>query len=467
MEYALFYSFGFYIATLAGITSLFYRKNTSEQEFMLGNRSLNYLATAIAAHSSDMSIWLFMGFPGIVYIVGPKEGIWVIGGLIIGMYCSWTFMAAQLRTATAQYKSITLSEYLEHRFDDKSGLIRLVAAFFALLFFVFYISSGLVGMGRMFESVFNINYHVGITVSLAAAIAYTFFGGFVGIAWCDLFQGLFLLLMILIVPLFGYASLQNGTTDISTYAQIKNISLSLIPESFTNLFTSLLVACGWGLGYFGQPHILISFMGIKDTASVTKARTVGIVWQTLTLGAALSIGLIGIAFFPAQLANPELVFVAMVQQLFTPFFAGFVLCAIIAAGLTTVDTQILVAASIFATDVYKQLINPKASSQKILSISRLGIIVIPLISLAIASTNSNSVFGLVAFAWNGLGSTFGPVLLAALYSRHAKKHAVLTGMIVGGIIATLWPLTGSSIPAMIPAFFTNLTIILLGSRLIK
>jgi sodium/proline symporter len=159
MDYALFYSFGFYLITLAGITYLFYRKNTSDQEFMLGNRSLNYIATAIAAHSSDMSIWLFMGFPGIVYIAGPKEGIWVITGLICGMYCSWTYMAAQLRTATAQYKSVTLSQYLEHRFNDTSGSLRLIAAFFALLFFVFYISSGLVGMGRMFESVFDINYY--------------------------------------------------------------------------------------------------------------------------------------------------------------------------------------------------------------------------------------------------------------------------------------------------------------------
>jgi sodium/proline symporter len=273
--------------------------------------------------------------------------------------------------------------------------------------------------------------------------------------------------MILIVPLFGYAALDNGITDISHYAHLKNISLSLIPESYEKLLSSFLVACGWGLGYFGQPHILVSFMGIKDTASVTKARTVGILWQTLTLGAALSIGLIGIAFFPEQLTNPELVFVAMVQQLFTPFFAGFVLCAIIAAGLTTVDTQILVAASIFATDIYKQLFNPQASSKKILTVSRLGIIVIPLVSLAIASTNSNSVFGLVAFAWNGLGSTFGPVLLAALYSKQAKKHAVLTGMIVGGIIAVVWPLTGSTVSAMIPAFFTNLAIILLGSLIIK
>ena len=462
MEYALLCAFGLYLSALAAITYFFYQKSHTQQEFMLGNRSLNYVATAIAAHSSDMSIWLFMGFPGAVYLSGGHN-LWLVIGLISGMYLSWTFMAAQLRTATAQSGSLTLSEYLEHRFNDTSGSLRITAALCSLFFFLFYISSGLAGMGNMFESVFNINYHVGILASLAAAIAYTFFGGFVGIAWCDLFQGIFLVTMIVFVPLYAFFHLPNGIHDITTYAQIKSISLSLMPSSWAHFWTLFLTAAGWGLGYFGQPHILVNFMGIKDEASVPKARRVGIIWQIFTLGAAFSIGLIGIAFFPTQLANPELVFVTMVQQLFTPFFAGLVLCAIIAAGLTTIDTQILVTASVFATDIYKQFINPQASSTQVVRMSRWGIIIIPSLSYLIAATRMSSVFKLVEFAWHGLGSSFGPVLLMALYSKKITKHGALAGMITGAVVAAFWPLVGINIPPMIPAFGVNLASIILIS----
>ena len=463
MDLAYAYAFGAYLTIIGFITYSFYKKETTEQGFMLGNRSVNYIATAVAAHSSDMSIWLFTGLPGVIYLTGMSQA-WIHIGLIIGMYCSWTFVAEKLRTATENYKSVTLSEYFEHRFDDASGSLRLVSTIFLILFFIFYISSALVGMGMMFESVFGINYHIGVAIGLCTAVLYTFVGGFAGVAWCDLFQGAFLVTMIVFVPLYAYNTLSGGWTAISTMAQLKNISLSLIPNTGKELLQSLLLALGWGLGYFGQPHILINFMGIKDPKEITKARTVGMLWQFLTLGASLLIGLIGIAFFANTLANPELVFVSMVQQLFTPFFAGFILCAIIAAGLTTIDTQILVVASTFAKDIYKQYLHPTASSREILWVSRAGIIAIPLLSFGIAFTKSSSVYGLVNFAWSGLGSTFGPVVLTSLYSTRVTKHAALVGMLTGGATAALWPFSGSTVPAMIPGFFINLGIILLGSR---
>lgn len=464
MDHSFLLAFGTYLGILGCITYWFHAKNKNNTDLILGNRSLNYIATAIAAHSSDMSIWLFMGFPGMVYLQGMSQ-IWMVLGLIAGMYCSWTFIAGRLRAATEHYESKTLSQYFEKRFNDSSGSLRLVSALLSLLFFIFYISSGLVGMGIMFESVFGINYHIGVLCGLLTAVAYTFIGGFVGVAWCDLFQGAFLVSMIVMVPILGYSLLQNGWTDISNAAQLKNISLNLLPNSFEQLFHSLLLALAWGIGYFGQPHILINFMGIKDAKETTKAKHVGMTWQFLTLGASLLVGLIGIALFPTMLANPELIFVVMVQKIFTPFFAGFVLCAIIAAGLTTVDTQILVAASVISEDIYKQFFNRKATQQQLNTILRFGIIIVPLISYMVAFNRSNSVFGLVDFAWMGLGSTFGPVVLTSLYSKHITKHAVLSGMIVGGLIAALWQFTGSNIPAMIPGFFSNLCVILLGSQL--
>ncbi len=464
MDYAFILAFGVYLGILALITVASYKKSDSQEEFLLGNRSLNYVATAIAAHSSDMSIWLFMGFPGAVYCAGMQE-VWLPLGLLVGMYLSWTFVALKLRTSTETLGCLTLSHYFEKRFNDTSGLLRLVSAFFGILFFLFYISSGLVGMGLMLESVFGMNYHVGIFISLLTTILYIFAGGFMAIAACDLFQGLFLVLMILIVPFFGYGLLQNGWADINSAAQIKNISLSLIPDTFTALWSSILLAVSWGLGYFGQPHILVNFMGIKNPQDMHKAKYVGMAWQVLTLGAALLVGLIGIGIFTTPLANKELVFVTMVQQLFPAFFAGLVLCAIIAACLTTIDTQILVSASILSEDLYKQYINPNATRKDLLAVSRFGILLFPCLSFIIAFSKSSSVFGLVNYAWCGLGSTFGPAVLTSLYSKNTTKNAVLVGMITGGCIAAFWQYTGSSVPAMIPAFFINLAIIVIGSKI--
>lgn len=461
MLHDFLWAFGLYGSILAGISFAFYKKSQNAEEFMLGNRSLNYVATAIAAHSSDMSIWLFMGLPGIIYTQGMQIA-WVPIGLITGMFCSWTFVATALRKETEKYDALTLSAYLEKRFDDTSGRLRILSSLLCLLFFVFYISSGLVGMGLMFENVFNIDYHLGILVALLTTVTYTFVGGFVGVAWCDLFQGFFLVSMIVLVPSLALQKLPS-LHSISMAAQLKSISLTLLPKTLSGIVSSLLLALSWGLGYFGQPHILVNFMGIKSPKEISKARSVGITWQILTLGSSLAIGIIAIAYFAQPLADPELVFVTMVRSLFSPFIAGFVLCAIVAAGLTTIDTQILVSASTFATDFYKQYIHTKATDKEVLRASKIGVLIMPLISYAVAFNKSASVYALVEYAWNGLGSSFGPVILTSLYSKRVTANGAFFGMLIGGIIAALWPLSGSTIPSMIPGFFSNLAVILLLS----
>lgn len=454
-------AFGLYGLVLAAISYFFYQKSTDASDFMLGNRSLNYWATAIAAHSSDMSIWLFMGFPGTIYAKGLSI-TWLAVGLILGMFLAWTYVATALRTATAHYDALTLSDYLEKRFNDTSGALRMGSALLCLLFFSVYISAGLVGMGIMFESVFEIDYHIGILLALITTVSYTFVGGFIGVAWCDLFQGLFLVTMIMMVPIL--ALYRVGDLSLISHAAIlKGIPLTFMPKTATQLWGSLILATSWGLGYFGQPHILVNFMGIKNVKDISKARNVGMAWQLLTLGAAVAIGLIGIAYFLEPLPNQELVFVLMVQQLFSPFFAGLVLCAIIAAGLTTIDTQILVAASTFANDFYKKYVNPQATNKQLVLVTKAGIIAMPVISFIIACT-SRSVYGLVEYAWCGLGSSFGPALLASLYSKKVTTRGAIVGMIVGGATAALWPLVGSSLPSMIPGFFSNLAILLIMSK---
>lgn len=456
-------AFSVYGLILGAISYSFYKKSTNAQDFMLGNRSLNYVATAIATHSSDMSIWLFMGLPGSVYLFGMKQA-WIPVGLTCGMFLTWKFVAGQLRTATGNYKSLTLSSYFEQRYNDESGSLRFISATLSLLFFLFYISSGLVAMGLMFESVFQIDYYIGTIVGLCITLAYTLIGGFIGVAWCDLFQGLFLVIMIMLVPAFGYQLLANGWQTVTNVAMLKQISLSFFPKTLGQLISSLLLAISWGLGYFGQPHILVNFMGSKGGSSIKKAQYIGMTWQIITLGSAVLVGLIGIGLFTQTVTNNELIFVNMVQTLFPPFVAGFVLCAIIAAGLTTIDTQILVSGSIFAEDIYKKFFNKKATDQEMLLVSRAGIVIVSLISFAIACTRISSVYGLVDYAWTGLGSSFGPAVLTSLYCKNSTKHGTIIGMIVGGLIAALWPWTGSTIPAMIPGFFSNLGIILITSR---
>lgn len=461
MLHDFIWAFGLYGSILATISFAFYKQSQNAEEFMLGNRSLNYVATAIAAHSSDMSIWLFMGLPGIIYTQGMQIA-WVPIGLVLGMFCSWTFVATGLRKATEQYNALTLSSYLEYRFNDTSGKLRILSSILCLLFFVFYVSSGLVGMGVMFENVFNIDYHLGILVALLVTVTYTFLGGFVGVAWCDLFQGLFLVMMIVLVPSLALKKLPS-IQAISTAAQLKNISLTLLPKTLSGIISSFLLALSWGLGYFGQPHILVNFMGIKSPKEVSKARNIGITWQIFTLGASLAIGIIAIAYFAQTLPEPELVFVTMVRSLFSPFIAGFVLCAIVAAGLTTIDTQILVSASTFATDFYKPYFHPNATNKEVLRASKIGVLIMPLISYAVAFNKSATVYALVEYAWNGLGSSFGPVILSSLYSKRVTSNGAFFGMLMGGIVAALWPLSGSTVPSMIPGFFSNLAILMLLS----
>lgn len=466
MDNLLLIAFGAYALFFGAITYVFHKRNTASEDFLLGNRSLNYVATAIVAHSSDMSLWLFMGFPGTVYATGTSA-LWVPIGLILGMFATWNIIAKRLRIETEQYKSVTLSDYLTKKFKDTSGCIRFFSSFAALIFFVFYIASGLVGIGYMFEDVFSINYTIGIIAGLLTTIGYTYFGGFMGIAWCHLIQGIFLLFMLFFVPLYAYTFLDNGWSDVTSLAHIKNISLHFMPRNFHELTAGIIIALSWGLGYFGQPHVLVSFMGIDKSDNMKKAQHVGMLWQIFILTGAVLIGLIGIGLFKNGLVNNELVFIEMIQRLFSPFLAGLILAAIVAAGLTTINTQILVAASTISEDLYKAHFNKQASSSQLMSISKIAIVILPLISFIVALFYKKSVFHLVHFAWSGLGCTFGPILLVALLQKKLHYEVAFVGMLSGALIVLLWPLTHYTLPSMIPGFFGSLAIMIVLDYLIS
>lgn len=472
MNIQVLIAFFCYFSILLGIGFLTRNKNPTAADFLMGNRSLSFWLTALSAHASDMSAWLFMAFPMAIFVAGLSQS-WIAFGLILGMFINWHVVAPKLRVVTEKYNSYTLSSYFENRYQDHTGIIRLLTATMTLLFMAHYLSAGLIAMGYLFESIFNIDYYVGITVATLVVVIYVFLGGFVTVAWTDLFQGCFLLVMILLVPFVAFSHI-SGVDDIISIANKRNISLNFIPDlSFDTLFTIFNLTVGWGLGYFGQPHILTKFMGIRSADEMYKAKYLGMSWQTLALAGAAIVGLVGIAFFDGQLEKPELVFVEMVKQLFHPFLGGFILCAVLAANMSTMDSQILVSASVLSEDFYKHFFRKrKATSKGILRATRFGIIAMALVSLILAYNKSATIMDTVAYSWSGLGSSFGPLILMSLYSPSTNRYGAIAGIVVGGVVAAFWPILNDTfidvtIFPLIPAFFLSLLSIFVVSKLTR
>lgn len=450
----------FCMLTAIGIAVSRHNKATS-QEFMLGNRSINYWVTAVATQATDMGSYLFLAVPASVYVYG-LNATWMPIGLVIGMYLNWQYIAPRLRMATEKYHSLTLSSFFERRFNDTSGMIRLVSALMTILFFTFYIASGLVGLGLLFKAGLGLEYQQGIVLALTCAVLYTLIGGFIAVAWCDFFQGMFLLAMIVLVPVAAYIKL--GSLSIITDAfYAKGLSFN-IAATRTDIFNGLLLALGWGLGYFGQPHILVNFMAIDDVTKINYAKRIGITWQIIVLLAAVLIGVIGVAYYP-NIANEELIFIYMAKELFPPLIAGFALCGILAATLSTMDSHILISGSVIAEDIYGQWFKRHATSKELIFVSRCAALVVSGIALSIAWEESKTVMGLVNYAWSGLGSSFGPLVIASLYGKGVNRHGALAGILMGGLTAALWPHTGlwlSNLP-LIPGFTAGLMTLYLVS----
>ncbi len=431
-----------YFAILILIASLSYRKQSSDKDFLIGNRSLNFWLTALSAHASDMSSWLFLGYPALIFTTGLFSA-WAAIGLTVFMFLNWHYIAPKIRTATEQVESLTLSSYFEARFSDTSGRIRLVSAAMSLLFFTFYITSGLQGLGVLVESLFNLNYLFGISIGLSIVMVYVFMGGYRTVAWIDLFQGFFLLGVIVIIPAYLLSSV-GGIAPVMDAVKTKKLTSSLLPDfSLSTFWTIFMTAAGWGLGYFGQPHIITKFMGIRRVEDMNKAKYVGISWQTIALATATIIGLLGIYIFPEGLADPEQVILNIVKKTLAPFFAGLVLCAILAATTNVMAAQILVVASNLSEDFYKRVFRRHATSNELLWVSRLSVVFISCVGFGIAFFRISSIYQLVEYSWSGLGASFGPLLLLSLYLKNINKYGAFAGILVGGLTAAIWPYLNS------------------------
>lgn len=462
-----------YFLVLLSIGMICHKKQTSNAEFIVGNRSLNYWLTALSAHASDMSAWLFMGLPMAVYVSGLSAS-WIAFGLLIGMFLNWKLVATRLRISTEQYNCCTLSSYFEKRFDDKSGTIRFLSAVMLVFFLIHYIAATLTAMGQIFESVFYIDYYIGLTFATVVIVIYTFAGGFVTIAWTDLFQALFLLFAIILTPIVAYFYMGNGANRLIELTAENEGFLSFLDKGISgaSVTAAILTALSWGLGYFGMPHIITKFMGIKDPKALKKSMYLGMSWQVLALGTAVLVGIIGAAFFEDELANPQLVFIDMVKIIFNPFFGGLILCGVVAANLSTMDSQLLVCASAIGEDLYSRFGQKNATAQKKVRVTRGAVIAVALTSLLISFGKSKAVLDTVLYAWAGLGASFGPVVLASLYFERANKYGAIAGIVIGGVVACFWHLINPylidyEIPSMIPAFFLGLFSIVTVSLVTK
>jgi sodium/proline symporter len=452
-----------YLLVVGGIGYISYRRNLTSQDFIIGSRSLNYWLTALAAHASDMSSWLFLAYPALIFNKG-LIGMWIAIGLVVFMYLNWQLVAPRIRVATEEHQSLTFSSFFESRLGDTTGLIRLFSALILIVFYTIYISSGLMGMGDLLGTLFNMPYPIAIIIGIVIIIPYVFFGGYRTLAWIDLFQGCFLLAVIIFVPLFLLKGV-GGFSAISDSIKAHNLADSLIPNfSKTTIVYIISTTLGWGLGYFGQPHIITKFMGIKNVSKIHLSKRVGMSWMILSLGGATLVGAVGIPLFNGYLQNPEKVFIEMVRNSFHPFTVGFILCAVIAAMINAMSSQVLVLASSLTEDFYKRLIRPKASSKELLLISRVGVILAALIAYVIAYNRTTTIYNLVNYAWSGIGSSFGPLVLLSLYSKKVNKYGAWAGILGGGVTSGIWPFFNTLISPMIPGFIVSTVLILLVSR---
>lgn len=433
-------------------------------DFILGGRTTHWFLTALSAHAADMSDWLFMGLPAAIYMAGGSQ-IWICIGLLCGMFMAWHVIAAPLRRASEKYNSFTVASYFKERFSDTSGILIGLTALISCFFFAVYLSVGIKGIGYVLKSAFDIDYHIGTFIAVIVVTLYTVIGGFVSVAWIDLFQGLFLLMMLVLVPVVGYFSVGGGDA-IREAAAIRNISLSLVPDySLKTIIGILLNPFAWALGYFGMPHILTKFMGSADAKDMHKAKYVGVTWQILALSAASLVGIVGTAYFTSGVpGRPEFIFIEMAKSLFSPWIAGTVLCAILAATISTVDSQLLVLAGIVAQDFYKQFINKKATQKQVFIAYRIALIVSALVGFAIAWNEESTIMTLVKYAWSGLGASFGPLMIASLYSTKTNKYGAIAGVLTGAIVSATWDLLNPylvsiQIYSIVPAYIASFAMI--------
>ncbi|RPD83040.1 sodium/proline symporter PutP [Neisseria weixii] len=443
----MYITFGLYLVAvlLIGLAAYFSTRNFDD--YILGGRSLGPYVTAMSAGASDMSGWLLMGLPGAIYAVGLSEA-WIAIGLTIGAWLNWLFVSGRLRVHTEYANNaLTLPDYFFHRFGAKGQAMKVISAIIILFFFTIYCASGVVAGARLFQSLFEgMSYGTAIWLGAGATIAYTFIGGFLAVSWTDTVQATLMLFALILTPVMVYLSL-GGAAEMSAAVQAVAATTG---QEYSSLFAGttflgIISTAAWGLGYFGQPHILARFMAAENVQSLKSARRIGMTWMIVCLAGAVAVGYFGIAYFgghPEQVGamegNNERVFIVLATLLFNPWIAGVILSAILAAVMSTLSCQLLVCSSAITEDFYKGFLRPDATQQELVWVGRIMVLAVAVIAILIAGNPESKVLGLVSYAWAGFGAAFGPVVILSVFWKRMTANGALWGMIAGALVCVAW-----------------------------
>ncbi len=462
--------FVLYILAMLGIGLIGYRQTETLLDYILGGRRISTVVAALSACASDMSGWLLMGLPGAIFVAGLSE-VWIGFGLLAGSYLNWLVVARRLRIESERLGAMTISDYFEFRFSDGSRALRLITAGVILLFFLIYTISGLVAGGKLFQGVFGLDYRLAVIIGTLIIIVYTTLGGFFAVSLTDAVQGVLMVCALLIVPwltatsLGGWSACFHKLTDLSP-----NLLSLFVKDGEAIAPLTIISTLGWGLGYFGMPHILVRFMAIERADRIPRARRIAVAWTALSLFAAIGVGLTGIAYFHGQnIQDSEKVFIYLIQQLFHPIPAGFCLAAILAAIMSTADSQLLVCTSVITKDIYRTFLYREAEEKELVLVGRLSVIVIAAIAAVIALDSTSKIMDLVSYAWAGFGAAFGPAILMSLYWRKMSTAGAISGILGGGITVVVWKnLSGGlfDLYEIFPGFLNSLMLIILCSYLV-
>ncbi|MCQ2604195.1 MAG: sodium/proline symporter PutP [Spirochaetia bacterium] len=444
-------AFILYLAGMVVVGFSSIRKNGSTAEFFLGGRSIGPWITALSAEASDSSAWLLMGLPGLCYLGGVKETFWTALGLIAGTYAAWLFIAKPLRKCTIAFgDSITIPEFFTNRFRDKSHLVSILSVVLIIFFFTIYTASGFVACAKLFNSVFGLDYHIGLIIGMIVILSYTITGGYRAVCTTDFIQGTLIFVafvissILIIIALGGPGDAIAWASDFSRRAMSGEFGEEMKTKFLSNQsfgFMSIVSAMAWGLGYFGMPHIIVRFMGIRSNKDITKARRIGISWMIISYIGTFIIGTLGTVYLLPMLlhgGSAETVFSECMLRMYPAFIAGIFLCAILAASMSTADSQLLSAASAFGRDIYKDILEKDADEKAVLFISRITVLAIAGVAFVLSLDPNSCIFGLVSYAWAGFGATFGPIILLALNWRGMTRNGAFAGLLAGGIVVVLW-----------------------------
>jgi sodium/proline symporter len=450
LAFGTLFSLALYFIVMIGIGLYAYKKSTSDAAgYMLGGRSLSPSVTALSAGASDMSGWMLMGLPGAMYVTGLSS-IWIAIGLVMGAYFNYLIVAPRLRTYTeVANDSITLPDFFENRFNDKRHLLRVVSSIVIILFFTLYTSSGIVAGGKLFESSFGLNYEAGLYVTAGVVVLYTMFGGFLAVSLTDFVQGCIMFVALVLVPFVVISDLGG--------VQVVNETVNSLDAEKFNMFNgvsalAIFSAMAWGLGYFGQPHIIVRFMAIRSVKDLPVARRIGMTWMLVSISGAMATGFAGIAYVAKTdtvLTDPETIFILFSQVLFHPLIAGFLLAAILAAIMSTISSQLLVTSSSLTGDFYQAFLNKEATDKQLVLVGRLSVLLVAIVAISLAYDRNSSILSLVSNAWAGFGAAFGPLVILSLYWKKMNKQGALAGMLTGAFTVLFWiysPVTIDGVP---------------------